>query len=279
MGDFAEDTAVEPIGEGRYRAHISKDWMTWGPNGGYVSAIALRAAGAASRFDRPVSYACQYLRVGQFDAVELEVRTLHGGRSTDALQVSMRQGDEHLLEASVWAAAQNEGLVHDYTGMPDVPPPDGLPDMVALVGEQRAKIGAFRNFERRPLGWVPDQEDPEPREPTTRGWFRFQPRATSEDAFADAGRSVILIDSFSWPAVWPAHPSKGPLPWIAPNLDLHVRFHQSAADSDWLFCDSRAELAKEGLIGTEGRVWTPDGRLIASGSSQLLCRPRPERFR
>ena len=44
MGDFEADTRLE--GEnGRYRASISRDWEIWGPNGGYVAAIALRAAG------------------------------------------------------------------------------------------------------------------------------------------------------------------------------------------------------------------------------------------
>ena len=92
-------------------------------------------------------------------------------------------------------------------------------------------------------------------------------------------RSVILLDSFSWPATWPAYPSAGPSPWIAPNLDLHVRFHHDARADDWLLFEARAELAAEGLIGTSGTVWSPDGKLIAAGSSQLFCRPRPERFR
>ena len=44
MGDLAVDRAVEPIGDGRYRAMVSQDWEIWGPMGGYVASIALRAA-------------------------------------------------------------------------------------------------------------------------------------------------------------------------------------------------------------------------------------------
>ena len=54
MGDFALDTAVSGE-DGRYTATLSHDWEIWGPNGGYVAAIALRAAGAHSRFDRPAT--------------------------------------------------------------------------------------------------------------------------------------------------------------------------------------------------------------------------------
>ena len=46
MGDLAADTAVEPLGDGRYRASVSRDWEIWGPMGGYIASIALRAAGA-----------------------------------------------------------------------------------------------------------------------------------------------------------------------------------------------------------------------------------------
>lgn len=40
MGDFIDDTALEEIDEGRYRAKLVPEWSTWGPLGGYVAAIA-----------------------------------------------------------------------------------------------------------------------------------------------------------------------------------------------------------------------------------------------
>jgi len=57
------------------------------------------------------------------------------------------------------------------------------------------------------------------------------------------------------------------------SLDVSVRFHDAAPDAEWLLCDARSPVAKTGLIGTEATVWSPDGRLLASGGSQLLCRP------
>ena len=55
MGDFELDTRLEGVEPeaGRFRAHLSRDWEIWGPNGGYVAAIALRAAEVISSTDIP----------------------------------------------------------------------------------------------------------------------------------------------------------------------------------------------------------------------------------
>ena len=73
MGDLDHDTAVEDLGAGRYRASLQADWEIWGPCGGYVAAVALRAAGAESRQSRPASFFCHYLSVAAFGPVEVEV--------------------------------------------------------------------------------------------------------------------------------------------------------------------------------------------------------------
>ncbi|MCP3984956.1 MAG: thioesterase family protein [bacterium] len=277
MGDFIEQTALEQTEEGCYRAVLHSDWMTWGPAGGYVAAIALQAAGRATRLGRPASFACQYLSVARFDAIELRVETLRSGRRSEALHVEMTQEGKPILDANVWAVETGEGMEHDYTQPPEVPAFDELKDVRELDPE-RQQLGVLQNFDRRPTEWEPNLAE-QPREPVMSAWCRFRPAPTAKDLFVDAARSVILLDSFSWPATWPAHPSKGPSPWIAPNLDLHVRFHHDARADDWLLFETRAELAATGLIGTSGTIWSPDGKLIAAGSSQLFCRPRPERFR
>ena len=66
MGSLDVDTKLGG-GEGRYGASIAPDWKIWGPNGGYMAALALRAATTASRFARPAASPCHFLSVGAFD--------------------------------------------------------------------------------------------------------------------------------------------------------------------------------------------------------------------
>ncbi len=277
MGDFVEQTALEPIAKRRYRAVLSKDWMLWGPAGGYVSAIALRAAGEASSFRRPVSYACQYVNVARFDAVELQVESLRRGKRTEALRVTMTQDEKLILTAQIWTMNEHEGMLHDFVPAPELPSPDTLKRIEELRPDDPPHP-FFLNFEQRPIGWVPG-DDMTPGEPELQGFYRFRPRAAADDPFVDAARALILIDTFTWTATYGAYPSKGPSPWIAPSLDLCVRFHRATAEHEWLYCVTRADLAEAGLIAAQGAVWSADRKLLASGSTQLICYPRPEQFK
>jgi len=161
MGDFVAQTELEPIGERRFRAVLSNEWMLWGPAGGYVSAVALRAAGAASAFRRPVSYACQYLSVARFDAVELEVESLRAGKRSEALRVEMTQGGKLILTAQVWAMNENEGMLHDHVPVPELPEPAALKSLEQLRTSRRASRGSrassasARARPRRIRSWTP----------------------------------------------------------------------------------------------------------------------------
>ena len=109
-------------------------------------------------------------------------------------------------------------------------------------------------------------------------WFRFRPTDTFDDPLVDAGRLVVLLDTMGWPAAVEAHAwqwGDGRAPWVAPSLDLFVRFHRFAPHEPILFNRVESPLAADGLITAEGRVWTPDGLLLASSSAQLLSTPVP----
>lgn len=202
MGDLGIDTAVTKVGEGRYTATLSDEWAIWGPMGGYIASVALRAAGAESPFARPASFTCHYLGVATFDTVDIEVTTLRSARTALSQRVEITQGGKRMLEATVWSVGEVE----------------------------------------------------------------------FDDPWVDACRSVVLIDVQSWPAANRPHVDHS---FYAPSLDLYVSFNDPRPASEWLLVDGHGPIAKDGLMGWTGRLWSDDGRLVASGGGQLLCRHLP----
>ncbi len=273
MGDLAEDTALEALGAGHYRAEVHRAWEIWGPMGGYVASMALRAAGAESPFGRPASFACHYLAVADFAPVELAVTALRSGRTACSHRVTMTQGERPILEALVWSVGPVEGLEHHVIEAPDVPGPGDLAPIEELA-RPGPPFAFWDNLDQRPVGFVADWPPAGPLDPVWRSWLRFRPTATFEDPWVDAARALILIDVVSWPAAHRHHAWRQP-GFTAPSLDLAVAFHEPDPAAEWLLADGYAPVAGQGLLGWRGRLWSPARRLIASGSGQALFRPVP----
>jgi acyl-CoA thioesterase II len=275
VGDLALDTAVEQVDNGHFRAQLSSEWEIWGPMGGYVAACALRAAGAASPFARPASFFCHYLSVAAFDRVDLEVSTLRSGRSALSQRVSVTQGVTPVLEACVWSVTVNEGLEHNEAAPPDVPGPATLRSFEQLAPDAPSTFAFWDNVEMRPTRFRSDWPPPGPLAPQWQAWCRFRPTATFDDPWVDACRSVILIDVQSWPAASQRHAWREPHGFIAPSLDLYVAFQLPAPTEAWLLADGSAPVSGDGMFGWTGRLWTPEGSLVAAGGGQALYRRVP----
>ena len=137
VGNLAEDTAVEQSGESTFVARLNADWEIWGPMGGYVASVALRAVGMATPFGRPASFACSYLGVASFGEVHVEVTPLRLARTAAAHRVDITQDGKPVLAATVWSIGTVDGLTHDWSDMPAVPGPDELrsiPELLAAAG-------------------------------------------------------------------------------------------------------------------------------------------------
>ena len=261
MGDLAVDAAVAGA-DGLYTATLSPEWEVWGPNGGYVAAVLLRAALAHSGFPRAASMTCHFLSVGRFAPVDLTVRTLRRSTRAESVRVTMIQEGSLVAEALVWLVADGlDGLAHDVAAMPDVPPPEELRPFTDYIPDDAPDVPAFwKNIEGRPIDW-----SEEPSEPYYGSWYRFPAHTTD-----DAARQLILLDVMAWSAAVTAHgPDNG---YLAPNLDLTVQFHRSGLHEEWLYAEGDSEVAEDGLIGFRSRVWSRTGRLLSTGSGQLLCR-------
>ena len=274
MGDLAADSAVTPLGDGRFSATLSKDWEIWGPMGGYVAAVALRAAGAVSPFARPASFACHYLGVAAFEAVDIEVAAMRAGRQAASHRVSITQGGRPILEAMVWSTPGGDGLEHDVAEIPDVPGPEQLASVEELAKGEPPRFPFWENFDARPLRWIEPWPPPEPLEPLWRNWLRYRSWEPGAEPWLEAARLLLLADLPSWPSAHLPHAWAEP-PFVAPTLDLQVTFHRLAAHEPWLLLEGTSPVAADALIGFTSRLWTTTGQLVASGAGQTLCRRVP----
>ncbi len=274
MADFEVDTRVEGA-SGAYSATLAPAWNIWGPNGGYLCAIALRAVGCECAIRRPVAVYVHYLRVAKFGPVNIQVTPLAQGKRAESFRLEMAQEGSVVLAGMVRTAVAGEGLVHDFGDRPEVPPPEALPRPADLMTAEHRKRPAFwDNLESRVVQRERYALPLTAAAPRWIEWFRFETRAGLGDPFVDAGRSLVLLDTLSWPAAWIAHPDT---PLIAPSLDFGAWLHRPAAESEWLLVDSVSPVAERGAIAAHARVWDRAGRLVASSGTQLLCMPPPKR--
>jgi acyl-CoA thioesterase len=235
-------------------------------------AMVLRAAGLATQFPKPLSLACHFLSVPKIGPVEIQVASLRKSRIAESLRVSLVQQGQLFLEALLWAGDTVPGLDHAATDMPEVPSYEALtPVPVPAAISAGGFHTLWRNLEIRPCG-PQSRERTTPAAPKQRDWIRFRSFARTDDAFVDAGRYALCLDTFTWPAATHAHP--GDSRFISPTLSFSIDFHQRT-DSEWLLSDAHAPIGGDGRLALHQRVWSPAGALIATGTGTMICRPRP----
>jgi acyl-CoA thioesterase II len=274
MPDLAADTELTSIADGVFERELSRNWEIWGPNGGYLATLALRAAGAASGRARPANISVHFLGVAGFDQpVVLRATVLRSARVATSLQVTMSQGDRLILQAMVWAVDDGlDGLAHDVAVRPSVPLWHELPTIHQRCEEAGSLYAPsypfWLNFEQRPCSWIADWENrPAGLEPAWLNWLRFD-SPLIDDPWITAGRLLLLVDLGGWPAAGVAHVAN---PFVAPSIDVSCEFHR-LEPVDWLLLDALSDHAGGGLVASRQCVWDERGRLLANGISHLLCR-------
>jgi acyl-CoA thioesterase len=277
MADFAAATMVAG-GDGHYRARLDADWFAWGPFGGYLAALALRALGAEARLPWPATFSGLFLNVGEPGDVDIEVRTLRGGKRAEALRAMVVQGDRPLFEASVWLIDVGlAGLTHNHARMPAVPPPERVQSYRELANNYDEWFPFWRHIEGRPMQWYEPDSRPAP-DPVWQCWLRLNQPALPDGPVMRAAAAVMWLDFPGWNAAVHAHP--WPPTHIAPTLDLTVQFraslYESAAPPAWFLAEGVCPTGAGGLLGAMSHLWAPDGTLLAASTTQMMCRTNPQ---
>lgn len=253
---FDSDTALEPLGAGRWRATVREHWFVEsGPNGGFLAALAARAMGEAADGERsPRSLTLHYLRPPVVGELELSVTVERKGSSTTFTTLRFEQRGELVAHALGCSALWREGQPEwDELERPPVARPERITPLAHGKGMPRF----LANYELRPLD-----------APRVGGWMR-----TAAPRAADPVLLAALTDAWV-PAAFP----KMEQPSFVPTIDLtiHWRAPVDAAPGEHPFVLGlfTTRLAAGGAWEEDGELWSEDGVLLAQ-SRQLAIVRRP----
>lgn len=100
--DFAAATAVHAAGEGRFTATIDAGWGNRGkPNGGYLMAIAARAALTAADAPHPLAVTASFLRSPDAGETEIDVEVLKSGRQATHVRSTVIQHGQAVVDTLI----------------------------------------------------------------------------------------------------------------------------------------------------------------------------------
>jgi len=268
MTKFDRDTAVEPVGPGRYRARFDPGWwIVAGPNGGYMAAVILRALSAAvgDPARAPRSLTVHYARRPEGHDVEIATRVEREGRSASTVTARVEQGDRLVALAVAAFSKPRPGMAFQHARPPEVWPleraaPPGVPT-------REVELPFHRQLEVR---WaIPETPWSGAARARSTAWVRLrEPRAVEAPLLA------LLADALP-PAVFAVARERGGLVGAVPTLDLTVHFraplpHPGLADDAWLLLDFTTRKVADGFLEEDGELWAPDGTLLAQSRQLAL---------
>jgi acyl-CoA thioesterase-2 len=247
--------------------------------GGQVLGQAVAAATATVE-DRVVhSLHAYFLRRGDFNSpIVYEVDRALDGKHFSSRRVVAIQHGRQIFNMSASFQAAETGLEHQ-TSLPEVPPPDSLPDMEShyrgmadsLPPAARRILEQKRPFEFRPVH-PPDPMRRDKSAPLKYVWFRAVDRLPDDEALHRCLLAYVsdfhLLDTALKPHGVPMISPK----LVIASIDHAMWFHRSVRVDDWLLyaIDSPSASGARGF--TRGSVFARDGRLVASAAQEGLIR-------
>jgi acyl-CoA thioesterase-2 len=282
LAELVELLALERIEENLFRGQ-SQD-LGWGTVfGGQVLGQALSAAVQTVPTLRQVhSLHAYFLRPGDVKKpIVYDVDRIRDGASFTTRRVVAIQSGEPIFNLAASFQVNEEGFAHQ-DAMPEAPPPEQLPteqeriraSLTQIPEVLRLRATAERPFEVRPVGWDDDPFAPTKRAPERMLWIRTVGPLPDDPALHRYLLAYMSDHAFVTTSLLPHG-----VTWLTrgmqvASLDHVMWFHQPVRCDEWLLyaMDSPAASGARGLV--RGRVFTRDGRLVASTAQEGLIRKR-----
>ena len=256
--DFDRATLLAPVPgrAGEFSVDLDPGWSSLvGVHGGYMCAIAVRAAEALAP-DRTVrTLTTSFLRTGRVGPATLSVHEVRKGRSITTIVADLAQDDRLLITSRLTMLTDRSGVEWSSPVPLDLPPPA---ECVVMDG------GRVSHFER-----VDGLLDPRSLpfsggdRAVVRGYLR-----PLEGRAIDSSWLAMATDWFPPPAFVRLEPPTG---GVSIDLTTHIhRPHVALGDDDWLTGAFEIKTSGGGLAVEHGRIAMRDGTLVAESFQTRL---------
>jgi acyl-CoA thioesterase II len=256
---------VEPAGPGRF---VGAPWPKTRRNvveGGQLLGQAIVAASKTIPNQRVTSATMIFSKAASFDdPLDVGVEVVRGGRTFSTVEVRIGQAEQLRSIGILLMDAGAPDVVRGTAVMPDVPGPlEAVPLDMGVTGRELRVVDA---------AYDPDPDRIGPPEIFT--WVRFRDGPAAPYLHA----ALLAQSTTHWTIAAALRPHAG-----FGERDAHVTLSTGIMatslalldDVDvtrWLLYTNPAAYAGRGLAQGEGRVFTADGRLVATYSVQAMIR-------
>lgn len=250
--------------------------------GGQAIAQALSAASRTVEEGRAVhSLHAYFLRPGK-DSLPIEYRVKRDldGRSFSNRRVVASQEGQPILNLTASFQRPADGPGHQYPQMPDVPGPDDLtPD--SAIRQEIAKFTPEGQIKRLLLRDFPvdfrsvedrDWVTPQKRPPISHVWFRTVAPLPDDPALHRSVLAYVSDFQILATVLQPFGKNFFGGKVKAASLDHAVWFHEPFRVDEWLLFATEAPWSGGGRGFSRGRIYSRDGRLVATVTQEGMVR-------
>jgi uncharacterized protein (DUF427 family)/acyl-CoA thioesterase len=256
---------VQPAGDGRFVGPPYREGSRNVVEGGQLLAQAVVAAAKAIPDQRVTSASMIFSKAASFDVpVDVSLDVLRRGRTFSTVQVRIDQAEQMRTAGLLLLDAGAPDVFRLQSPMPDVPGPyDAVPFDMGVTGRDLRVVDAAYDPD-------PDRVGP----PEIYAWISFRD-APSQPYLHTA---LMAQSTGHWTIAAAMRPHKGfgeadaHVALSTGIMSISIAFHEDVDVTQWLLYANPATYAGRGLAQGEGRIFTEDGRHVASYSVQSMIR-------
>jgi acyl-CoA thioesterase-2 len=247
--------------------------------GGQVAAQALVAAGRTVDPSRRVhSLHAFFVRAGDpAEPIRYDVENIRDGRSFSVRRCVAYQHDRPIFTMESSFHRDENGLDHHAPAPADVPPPDEVPTMAERLQPYPERLSLW-TLSPQPMdvryvgkpGWV--RPGGRPADNHQRVWMRIDGKLP-DDPLVQACTLTFASDMTLLDSVLSVHGEVwGPGGMVGASLDHALWFHRPYRADEWFLYDCWSPSASSARGLATGRMFTLDGRHIATAVQEGLLR-------